>query len=133
MRAAYMFSLLVDDNDTTDTNPVTNANQKIPSLRDIYPLPTLLSLVLHIMISQALLIHHVFVAQADNLEAKDKMEYLDVQYTPLGILISLVLGVVMVGWLVGSGGMRLRGKGVVVGSGSLEIAGACGGRRGRRL
>ncbi|PQE19793.1 Acyl- sterol acyltransferase protein [Rutstroemia sp. NJR-2017a WRK4] len=127
MQAARIFSLLVEDHDM-------NAKRKIPAPREMHPFLSLMSLILHIMISQALFVHHVFVIRANDLEGRNRMEYLDVQYTPLGILISLLLGLVMVGWLVGSGGMRLRGKGVVVGSESLEIAGACGGgRRGRRL
>ncbi|TGO62518.1 hypothetical protein BCON_0019g00540 [Botryotinia convoluta] len=81
-----------------------------------------LGTVLHFLASQALFVHHVEVVGSDGL--REPLEYLDLGYSPLGILISLVFGGVMLGTLMASGLWRLSG-GQLVGSGSMEIAAAC--------
>ncbi|KAF7879848.1 uncharacterized protein EAF02_008018 [Botrytis sinoallii] len=81
-----------------------------------------LGTVLHFLASQALFVHHVEIVGSDEL--KEPLEYLDLGYSPLGILISLVFGGVMLGTLMASGLWRLSG-GQLVGSGSMEIAAAC--------
>ncbi|APA05262.1 hypothetical protein sscle_01g000320 [Sclerotinia sclerotiorum 1980 UF-70] len=81
-----------------------------------------LGTILHFLVSQALFIHHVEVVGIDG--AKQPFEYLDLGYNPLGILVSLVFGCIMVGTLIATGLWRLSG-GQLVGSGSMEIAAAC--------
>lgn len=81
-----------------------------------------LGTILHFLASQALFIHHVEVVGSDGL--RESLEYLDLAYSPLGILISLVFGGIMLGTLTASGLWRLSG-GQLVGSGSMEIAAAC--------
>ncbi|KAF5874232.1 uncharacterized protein Bfra_004238 [Botrytis fragariae] len=81
-----------------------------------------LGTVLHFLASRALSVHHVEVVGSDGL--REPLEYLDLGYSPLGILISLVFGGVMLGTLMASGLWRLSG-GQLVGSGSMEIAAAC--------
>ncbi|ATZ52000.1 hypothetical protein BCIN_07g05340 [Botrytis cinerea B05.10] len=81
-----------------------------------------LGTILHFLASQALFIHHVEVVGSDGF--RESLEYLDLAYSPLGILISLVFGGIMLGTLMASGLWRLSG-GQLVGSGSMEIAAAC--------
>ncbi|CAD6447443.1 86264bf5-c589-40d8-a074-f67d65727c7b [Sclerotinia trifoliorum] len=82
----------------------------------------LLASILHFLVSQALFIHHVEVVGSHG--SRESLEYLDLGYNPLGILVSLVFGGVMVGTLIATGSWRLSG-GQLVGSGSMEIAAAC--------
>lgn len=83
---------------------------------------TVLGAILHFLASQALFVHHVEVVGSDR--SIEPFEYMDLSYSPLGILVSLVFGGVMLGALMATGLWRLSG-GQLVGSGSMEIAVAC--------
>lgn len=82
----------------------------------------MLGVVLHILVSQALFVHHVEIVGSNRLE--EPMEYLDLGYNPLGILTSLVFGGLILVVLMMTGLWRLSG-GQLVGSDSMEIAAAC--------
>jgi len=80
------------------------------------------SSVLHWLISQSL-----FVARTEVLNTEGQPEpisYMEVGYSPLGILLSLLFGITMVVVMVVNGMRRLKG-GVLVGNNSLAIAAAC--------
>ncbi|KAF7863095.1 hypothetical protein EAF04_007178 [Stromatinia cepivora] len=85
----------------------------------------ILGIILHFLVSQALFIHHVEVVGSDG--SREPFEYMDLGYNPLGILVSLVFGGVMLGTLMATGLWRLS-AGQLVGSGSMEIAAACKGK-----
>ncbi|RAL64207.1 hypothetical protein DID88_002099 [Monilinia fructigena] len=84
-----------------------------------------LGAILHFFASQALFVHQVEIIGSDG--SQEPLEYMDLGYNPLGILISLVFGSMMLITLMVTGSWRLSG-GQLVGSGSMEIAAACKGK-----
>lgn len=84
-----------------------------------------LGAILHCFASQALFVHQVEIIGSD--ESQESFDYMDLGYNPLGILISLVFGGMMLVTLMATGSWRLSG-GQLVGSGSMEIAAACKGK-----
>lgn len=93
------------------------------SLPWTYALPlAIASSVLHWLISQSL-----FVARTEILDTygvPEPISYMEVGYSPLAILISLLFGSGMVLAMIANGTRKLKG-GVLVGNNSLAISAAC--------
>ncbi|KAF8859021.1 hypothetical protein BDZ45DRAFT_742835 [Acephala macrosclerotiorum] len=93
------------------------------SLPWTYALPlAVASSVLHWLISQSL-----FVARTEILDTygvPEPISYMEVGYSPLAILISLLFGSGMVLAMIANGTRKLKG-GVLVGNNSLAISAAC--------